>query len=109
MSFVWNKKSIGFEYGKDNDYTKILLFQAGWKGFGFWIYSYRKNSEKYDLGVKTIEQEGRKGYKVKTYRVYKNDFGNKSEYIGESYYPPQDKIIIYGTRELRKWSIKKQL
>ena len=45
----------------------------------------RKNSEKYDLGVKTIEQEGRKGYKVKTYRVYKNDFGNKSEYIGESY------------------------
>lgn len=62
----------------------------------------RKNSEKYDLGVKTIEQEGRKGYKIKTYRVYKNDFGNKSEYIGESYYPPQDKIIIYGTRELRK-------
>ena len=62
----------------------------------------KKNSEKYDLGVKTIEQEGRKGYKVKTYRVYKNDFGNKSEYIGESYYPPQDKIIIYGTRELRK-------
>ena len=62
----------------------------------------RKNSEKYDLGVKTIEQEGRKGYKVKTYRVYKNDFGNKSEYIGESYYPPQDKIIIYGTKELRK-------
>ena len=62
----------------------------------------RKNSEKYDLGVKTIEQEGRKGYKVKTYRVYKNDFGNKSEYIGESYYPPQDKIIIYGTREIRK-------
>ena len=62
----------------------------------------RKNREKYDLGVKTIEQEGRKGYKVKTYRVYKNDFGNKSEYIGESYYPPQDKIIIYGTRELRK-------
>lgn len=62
----------------------------------------RKNSEKYDLGVKTIEQEGRKGYKVKTYRVYKNDFGNESEYIGESYYPPQDKIIIYGTRELRK-------
>lgn len=62
----------------------------------------RKNSEKYDLGVKTIEQEGRKGYKVKTYRVYKNNTGNKSEYIGESYYPPQDKIIIYGTRELRK-------
>lgn len=62
----------------------------------------RKNTEKYDIGVKTIEQEGRKGYRVKTYRVYKSSLGNKTEYIGESYYPPQDKIIMYGTRELRK-------
>lgn len=62
----------------------------------------RKNSEEYDLGVKNIEQEGRKGYKVQTYRVYKSISGNKTEYIGESYYPPQDKIIIYGTREIRK-------
>lgn len=62
----------------------------------------RKNSEKYDLGVKTIEQEGRNGYKVQTYRVYKSTLGNETEYIGQSYYPPQDKIIIYGTRELRK-------
>ena len=62
----------------------------------------RKNSEKYNLGVRKVEQEGRKGYKVKTYRVYKNNFGKKTEYIGESYSPPQDKIIIYGTRELRK-------
>ena len=62
----------------------------------------RKNSEKYDLGVKTIEQEGRKGYKVQTYRVYKGTLGKETEYIGQSYYPPQDKIIIYGTRELRK-------
>ena len=61
----------------------------------------RKNSEDYDLGVKIIEQEGRKGYKVKTYRIYK-DKSKNTEYIGESYYPPQDKIIIYGTRELRK-------
>ena len=62
----------------------------------------RKNSEKYELGLKTIEQEGRKGYKVQTYRVYKSTLGNKTEYIGESYYPPQDRIIVYGTRELRK-------
>lgn len=62
----------------------------------------RKNSEKYDLGVKAIEQEGRKGYNVQTYRVYKSDLGDRTEYIGQSYYPPQDKIIIYGTRELRK-------
>lgn len=62
----------------------------------------RKNSEKYDLGTKTVEQEGRKGYKVKTYRVYKSPIKNKTEYIGESYYPPQDKIIIYGINELNK-------
>lgn len=62
----------------------------------------RKNSEKYELGVKAIEQEGRKGYKVQTYRVYKSTFGNKTEYIGESYYPAQDRVIVYGTRELRK-------
>jgi len=62
----------------------------------------RKNSEKYDLGIKAIEQEGRKGYKVQTYRVYKSTLGNKTEYIGQSYYPPQDRIIVYGTRELRK-------
>ena len=54
------------------------------------------------MGVKTIEQEGRKGYKVQTYRVYKGTLGKETEYIGQSYYPPQDKIIIYGTRELRK-------
>lgn len=63
----------------------------------------RKNSEDYDLGDKVIVQEGRKGYKVETYRVYKdNHLGNKIEYISESYYPAQDKIIIYGTREERK-------
>lgn len=62
----------------------------------------RKNSEKYELGVKAIEQEGRKGYKVQTYRVYKSTLGSKTEYIGESYYPSQDRIIVYGTRELRK-------
>ena len=62
----------------------------------------RKNSEEYDFGQEIIEQQGRKGYKVKTYRVYKSKLDNKTEYIGESYYPPQDKVIIYGTRQERK-------
>ncbi len=64
--------------------------------------SVRKNSDEYDLGVKNIEQEGRKGYKVKTYRIYKTKLGNKTECIGESYYPPQDKIIVYGTKDVDK-------
>lgn len=58
-----------------------------------------KNSEEYDFGKEVIEQEGRKGYKVKTYRLYKNESGYKREYIGESYYPPQDKVIVHGTKQ----------
>ena len=61
-----------------------------------------KNSDKYDLGEKVIEQEGRKGYKVETYRIYKYGDCESKEYISQSYYPPQDKIIVNGTREISK-------
>lgn len=49
---------------------------------------------------KYIKEKGRKGYKVKTYRVYKNENGEISdkELINESYYPPMNKIIIKGTK-----------
>lgn len=54
----------------------------------------KKSNELYK-GEKHIE-EGRKGYKVKTYRIYKE---NKDiELINESYYPPKNKIIIYGNK-----------
>lgn len=54
-----------------------------------------KNSNELYKGEKYIE-EGRKGYKVKTYRVYKES--QDIELINESYYPPKNKIIIYGNK-----------
>lgn len=54
-----------------------------------------KKSNEFYKGEKHIE-EGRKGYKVKTYRLYKENY--ETELINESYYPPKDKIIIYGNK-----------
>lgn len=97
---VIGNKIVCTIYGNEKDKKDIEVITEITDEFNNKVV--RRNSEKYDLGVKIIEQEGRKGYKVKTYRVYKNELKNKNEYIGESYYPPQDKIIIYGTRVLRK-------
>ncbi|MDU6249564.1 MAG: G5 domain-containing protein, partial [Paeniclostridium sordellii] len=54
-----------------------------------------------DEGKSKVESKGRKGYKVNTYRVYKNIDGQieKKEFINESYYPPKDKVIIKGTKK----------
>ena len=51
-------------------------------------------------GENLIQEKGRSGYKIKTYRIYKNKNGEISskEYINESYYPPINKIIIKGTK-----------
>lgn len=51
-------------------------------------------------GENFIQEKGRSGYKIKTYRIYKNKNGEISskEYINESYYPPINKIIIKGTK-----------
>jgi uncharacterized protein YabE (DUF348 family) len=51
-------------------------------------------------GENFIQEKGRNGYKIKTYRIYKNKNGEISskEYINESYYPPINKIIIKGTK-----------
>lgn len=101
--FIYNQilgnKIVSTIYGDENDkknieiYTEIIDIMP--------IKVVRKGSEKIDLGNRKVEQEGRKGYKVKTYRIYKNN-ENKAEYISQSYYPSQDKIIIYGTREVNK-------
>lgn len=102
--FIYNQiidnKVVSTIYGNKNDKKDIEVITKTTDILNNRII--RKNSEKYDLGIKVIEQAGRKGYRVKTYRVYKNFVGNKTEQISKSYYPPQDKIIIYGTKELRK-------
>ena len=59
----------------------------------------KKSSIMYN-GENFIQEKGRNGYKIKTYRIYKNKNGEilSKEYINESYYPPINKIIIKGTK-----------
>lgn len=61
-----------------------------------------KKSNTIYSGQKQIKEKGRNGYKVKTYRIYKKENGEISnkELIRESYYPPIDKIIIKGSRNI---------
>ena len=56
-----------------------------------------KNSDELCKGEKKVFQKGREGYKVNTFRFYKDN--KVKEFINESYYPPLDEIILYGTRE----------
>jgi vancomycin resistance protein YoaR len=57
-----------------------------------------KSSDKLYEGEKNISQKGRNGYKVNTFRIYKGNGEVIKELIRENYYPPIDKIIIYGTK-----------
>ena len=63
-----------------------------------------------DYLEKVIKEEGRVGYKVNTFRVYKENNNQKKEFVYESYYPPKDKIILSGTKAKKiKRNIKKEL
>ncbi|WP_455542564.1 VanW family protein [Intestinibacter sp.] len=66
-----------------------------------------KNDSKLPKGMKVVEQEGRLGYTVNTFRVYKlNGEVSKRELINTSYYPPCDEIILKGTKEFQNEVIK---
>lgn len=60
-----------------------------------------KESDDLYEGKTKVESKGRNGYKVKTYRVYKNYDGSviNEELVNESYYPPKSKVIIKGTKK----------
>ncbi len=53
------------------------------------------------LGKERIDDKGRDGYKVDTYRVYYEN-GNvaKKELISKSYYPPRKKVVYRGTKKI---------
>ena len=59
----------------------------------------RKNSEEMYEGEKIVEQDGRVGYKVNTFRIYKLGKDTSKELVYESFYPPKDKVIIHGTKK----------
>ncbi|MBC8631370.1 VanW family protein [[Eubacterium] tenue] len=60
-----------------------------------------KRSDKLYEGKTKVGEKGRRGYKVNTYRIYKNEDGsiNKEELINECYYPPKNKVIVKGTKK----------
>lgn len=58
-----------------------------------------KNDYNLKNGLKIIEQKGRLGYSVNTFRIYKeNKKIIKKELINTSYYPPCDEIITKGVK-----------
>lgn len=57
-----------------------------------------KHSEDLYKGEKFVEQDGRVGYKVNTFRVYKSENNITKEFVYESFYPPMDKVIVYGIK-----------
>ncbi len=61
-----------------------------------------KSDSKLQKGTKVVEQEGRLGYTVNTFRLYKsNNEILKKELVNKSYYPPCDEIILKGTKEVQ--------
>lgn len=59
-----------------------------------------KSDSKLEKGRKVVEQEGRLGYTVNTFRLYKsNNEVLKKELVNTSYYPPCDEIILKGTKD----------
>ena len=59
-----------------------------------------KNNSNLGKGTKIVEQEGRLGYTVNTFRLYRSKEGiSKKELVNTSYYPPRDEIILQGTND----------
>lgn len=52
------------------------------------------------IGEKKIEKEGKKGYRVNTYKIYSQGGREiKREHISKDYYKPVNGIVIEGTKE----------
>lgn len=60
-------------------------------------------------GEKTVSQNGRTGYQINTFRIYKGDKGQIKEFISESYYPPMDTVVVYGTKKRMIENIDKEI
>ena len=61
----------------------------------------QKESNNLYEGQTKVECNGRNGYKVKTYRIYKREDGKliNEEVVSESYYPPKNKVLIKGVKK----------
>ncbi|WP_373599566.1 VanW family protein [Paraclostridium bifermentans] len=93
--FIEENKLISIIYGNDKDKRNIGIETELVEVIPKRIII--KNSEDLMLGKRKIEDKGRDGYKVNTYRVYKNnEIVERKELINESYYPPKEKILLIG-------------
>ena len=60
-------------------------------------------------GMQRVEQEGRDGYKITTYRIlYENGVEVERNVVSKDYYRPQKQIIIKGTKKPQPISTIKQ-
>lgn len=96
---VVGDKIISTIYGNQEDKKDIEIVTD--------VISVKKNKEiikkdpKLPKGSKIVEQEGRLGYTVNTFRIYKKqDEILKKELVYTSYYPPSDRIIVEGSKEM---------
>ena len=105
---VLEDKVVSTIYGSKNDKKEIEILTEITEILPNNIVN--KYSKDLYIGQKVIEEEGRIGYKVNTFRIYKENNNEKKEFIYESYYPPRDKIILSGTKSKRvKRNIEKNL
>ena len=93
---VLDNKVVSTIYGSKNDKKEIEILTEITETLPNNIV--KKYSEDLYIGQKIIEEEGRVGYKVNTFRIYKENNNEKKEFVYESYYPPKDKIILSGTK-----------
>lgn len=94
---VYEDKIISTIYGNEQDKKSIEIVTEITKHVPNKVKI--KSSDKLYEGEREVFQKGRDGYKVNTFRIYKNEGNEIKEFIHESYYPPMDEIIIYGTKQ----------
>ncbi|MGL5330467.1 MAG: VanW family protein [Peptostreptococcaceae bacterium] len=94
---VYENKIVSTIYGSIEDKKEIEIVTEIIKVLPNKVE--QKDSEELYIGQKEIKEEGRKGYKVNTFRIYNDENNNKTkEFVYESYYPPMNKVIIHGTK-----------
>lgn len=93
---VFDNRIVSTIYGNKEDKKEIEIITETIETLPNKVVE--KNSGKFYKGERIVEQDGRIGYKVNTFRVYKSEKDIRKEFVYESFYPPRDKVIIYGTK-----------
>ena len=62
-----------------------------------------KDDANLEEGKQIVEEQGRDGYKVKSYRVFMDSSGNvvEKQTLSNDYYPPMKKIVVSGTKKMQ--------